>query len=839
MTEPSVDHPVSLSTSGYKDGLGRRTLTFDRESGAMLERLHLRPELGAFEKALQERTDRLSSFKDERLAPVRAVERDHTSGALTIVSEFASGNRLSDLLDGSASQAREESATPGVDVALGLLLEVLPALGALHSSTGLSHGAIGPGRIIVTPAGHIVLLDASFAQALERLHFSRQRLWTEFGLAMAPAAGLSRFDVSADIGQAALIGVMLTLGRTLREDEYPGGLAAALAEVIEIAQIRGSQTFADGLRQFFQRTLPLPGRRPYSSADEAARDLGQVARALGIGRCRIALTAFVRDMNAVLERVPVEQPAPEPEFATALWEPIALRLEAPVAETFDTEALAVVEPLMEIEAPGVLDPPTEVAVVEIEAHLPALDLPVQAEAIAIAEPEPAYKPEPVAIAESEPPYVPDPAAVADAEPACESEPVAIAEPEPAYKPEPVAVLEPEPAYEPAPVAIAEPESAFEPEPAAIAQSAYEPEPHRVAAASAPQAPPSRRRKRGSKGKRDKLRSNAAPAPMPVPVTPMPVPVTLTPMPAPVMPPAPPPAPACVRLKVLEPAGYNPPAAARTSHRHHGDARDITTRGPEKTVWAFAWKLAAAAVVLIVTGVGAGRAYLPERHAAVTPAAGAAPAARAVAAKETGSLEVASVPTGVKVLLDGNPVGETPLTVDGVTVGKHALTFITSSGTVRKVVKIEAGQSLAVDVPVYAGWVAVFAPIPLDIAEKGRAIGTTEQGRIMLAPGRHSLTLSNQQLGYRTERTVDIEPGEERAVTVQPTGTLSINALPWAEVWIDGQKAGETPLAHFQVPLGTREVVFKHPQFGERRMTAVVTASQPVALSVDFNKPPQF
>jgi hypothetical protein len=60
-------------------------------------------------------------------------------------------------------------------------------------------------------------------------------------------------------------------------------------------------------------------------------------------------------------------------------------------------------------------------------------------------------------------------------------------------------------------------------------------------------------------------------------------------------------------------------------------------------------------------------------------------------------------------------------------------------------------------------------------------------------------------------------------------------VPWAEVSIDGKKIETTPIAKLQVPLGTHEVVFKHPQFGERRQTVVVT-STPLTLNVDFTKP---
>src|SRR3954471_802156 len=111
----------SISSSGHVDGLGRRSLSFDRETGAMLERLHLRPELAAFETLLRSRVDALSKLEDERFARPSAVERDPASGNLTVLAEFVNGSRLSDLLETSA----DTSVVPGVDVALGYLLEVL------------------------------------------------------------------------------------------------------------------------------------------------------------------------------------------------------------------------------------------------------------------------------------------------------------------------------------------------------------------------------------------------------------------------------------------------------------------------------------------------------------------------------------------------------------------------------------------------------------------------------------------------------------------------------------------------------------------------------------------
>src|SRR5687768_9452945 len=105
MPAPSADFPAlsaSTSSSGYTDGLGRRSLAFDREGGTMLERLVVRAELSAFERSLRDRVDRIAALDDERLAKPRSIERG-PDGALVVLSEFVPGSRLSDLLD-SASQ---------------------------------------------------------------------------------------------------------------------------------------------------------------------------------------------------------------------------------------------------------------------------------------------------------------------------------------------------------------------------------------------------------------------------------------------------------------------------------------------------------------------------------------------------------------------------------------------------------------------------------------------------------------------------------------------------------------------------------------------------------------
>jgi hypothetical protein len=840
MSAPPLDHPVSISTTGYEDGFGRRTLIFDREGGGMLERLHLRPELAAFEAPLRERMARLAAFEDERFARVRTIERD-PDGGLVVVSGFVAGTRICDLLDAAAG-APGEVTTPGVDAALGFLLEILPALSALHTTTGFAHGAVAPGRLTLTPDGEVVVLDSLFGQALERLQFNRRRLWTKFQIAMSPAAGPARFDFAADVSQASLAAMMIVVGRMLREDEVPRGLTSLLAEVVDIAQIRVSTRFASGLQEILERTLPLATGRPYASADGAAAEVRQLAGEIGIARCRAALTSFVADLSrdqqdtngedvVAPERVAVV--APEPVIARKPYPPVVVVPDPLPAPAPLPEPAALIEP----------EPPFVSVTEPLPAQTDAASEPdALLEMLSVLQAESSAQPLSEAAAdETEAAFRPDDAPTAETIP----EPIVALEPEP----EPLASVEPETAPEPA---AAEPD---EPEPMAAAPEA---------APTPPIAPPAasrRKPKRGGKRGRDKLRSAATPPPPVVVPPPVTGPPFLTPIVAPhgrfsdplrqdvapgsVQPSAarttvnPVGAPTTgLKLKTEPPAGYTP-AAARFDRDISG--LPYVQRGtPESPSSTFPWKLAAAALAIMVVGVGAGRVYLSERKTEApepVAAAGAPPAAPAPAlpATGTGSVEIVTQPAGTRVLLDGKPAGETPLTIDAIAPGRHTLTFVTASGSLKKTFRIEAGKKISLDVPVYSGWVAVFAPITLDISENGRGIGTTEQGRLMLAPGRHQLTLSNRELGYSSVQTVDIEPGEERAVTVQPVGELNANALPWAEVWIDGHKAGETPIAHMEVPLGTHEIVFKHPQFGDRRMTARVTATAPVAVSVDFTK----
>jgi hypothetical protein len=134
----------------------------------------------------------------------------------------------------------------------------------------------------------------------------------------------------------------------------------------------------------------------------------------------------------------------------------------------------------------------------------------------------------------------------------------------------------------------------------------------------------------------------------------------------------------------------------------------------------------------------------------------------------------------------------------------------------------------------SGWLRVEVPVPMRIVEDGRLLGTTDVDRLMLPTGDHVLELRNDELGFSTRQTVTIAAGETSVVPVRlPSAAISINAKPWAEAWVDGERVGDTPIGTLMRTIGRHEVMLRHPELGERRVPVVVTLGQPARVSVDF------
>ena len=114
------------------------------------------------------------------------------------------------------------------------------------------------------------------------------------------------------------------------------------------------------------------------------------------------------------------------------------------------------------------------------------------------------------------------------------------------------------------------------------------------------------------------------------------------------------------------------------------------------------------------------------------------------------------------------------------------------------------------------------------------MGSSRQAPLLLAAGTHSVELASDRAGVRTSTRVTIAPGQVAVVPITlPEGTLSVTAQPDADVFVDGQPAGRTPVDHIALTVGVRKILVRHPELGERSFEVVVREGRQTQLSVDL------
>jgi eukaryotic-like serine/threonine-protein kinase len=208
---------------------------------------------------------------------------------------------------------------------------------------------------------------------------------------------------------------------------------------------------------------------------------------------------------------------------------------------------------------------------------------------------------------------------------------------------------------------------------------------------------------------------------------------------------------------------------------------------------------------------------------------------------TGRLQVPG-PAGAPIAVDGTRRGVAPAELSEVPAGEHTVTVGEGAAAVTQRVTVPAGGVASLLVPVAQpggeapAWVSVVTPIEVQVFDGEVLIGDSTASRILVLAGRHTLNLVNADLKYRAARTVEVQPG--RVVTVRiepPNGVLSVNAVPWAEVLVDGKRVGETPIANLAVPIGAHEVILRNPKFPEQKRSVVISLGSPTRVGVDLRQ----
>jgi len=780
--DPAVAASAAPADVVFHDGLGERRQIVDPTGNETLEVLCLRSELTAvpsFEFALRERVSRLASFRHAYFGRVRSVDRlNDQRSTLALVSERTPGVRLSDLL------AVSELAPLPIDVnaALCLIRQLVPAVATLHENArDAAHGAIAPERIVISPNARLVIVEHVMGAALEQLRFSHERYWKDLRIALPRSAGSARFDHRADLAAVGVVALSLILGRPLREDEYPMHIADAVSSAWAISARGGLEPLPAGLRSWLARALQIEPRTSFTSALEARDELDKVLGDSDYIAAPSAVEAFLKHYHETVE------PPPEPTRVAAppapvKHEPSVLKVEPP-APKFEPPAPKFEAPARKVEAPA---PKFEAPAHKFEAPAHKFE-------------PPAHKFEPPAARVEPQPVKPEPPPVLRVEPPS----VIKAEPPPVFRVEPPAPRVETPPAPPKPVRH-EPPPLVAPRQFVIPAEVGEIE-DEVNLSYTPG---------GDSSRRNRLIAIAV-----------------------------------VLITIVGGGAWAARQFGLLSFSASTGTLSVTTNPPgaqvavdgeARGVTPLTLALTAGPHTLDVRGGG------EPRTIPLTIAAGAQVSQYielAKTASRSGQLQIRSEPAGAAVTVDGVARGTSPLTVPDLAPGEHTIAVESDRGSVKQSVTIEAGVTASLVVPLVpaesapvSGWISVSAPAEVLLYENKRLLGSSQSDRLMVPAGKHELEIVSEPLGYRATRTVQVPPGKVAPIKLEfPKGTIALNAVPWAEVWIDGVKAGDTPIGNLAVTIGSHEIVFRHPDLGEQKHAVTVTLDTPARLSVDLRK----
>ncbi|HEX7137963.1 MAG TPA: PEGA domain-containing protein, partial [Vicinamibacterales bacterium] len=708
----------------FQDGLGERRRISDVSGADTIEQLCLRGELTAipsFEFALRERASRLANFRHVYYGRVRSVDRlTDPSSTLAIVSDSIKGVRLANLL--AASERRPM--TLDISASVHLIRQLVAAVAMMHENArDVAHGAIGPERIIVTPNARIVIVEYVLGAALEQLHYSQERYWKELRIALPPSTGLPRFDHRADVTQIGLVALSMILGRLLHEDEYPSRVGDVLAGAWAISSKGELEPLPPRLRQWIGRALQLEPHHSFSTALEARDELERVlsgddedeeeeelTTAAAPAPASTSTPAASKPMPTyeppaapVIPPPPVEAPAPRSSF----FRPDP---PAPTAEHTTSGWVTVSRPLGKSDDSGSTFK---------DAGSPHKD---SGGVLKKEDRSATRKDEPSFLKRDEPSFL--------------------------KREEPAVAKKEDSSF------LRKAESVFKKDDSVSAPTTSRLDAANSSWKSSFTLPLPSLSTHSATSHRDEEADEEEPAETGTPGRPIGKIAA-----------------AAIALIVISAGGVYAGRKLLTSGsaasangtlsiNSNPPGAQVVVDGQVGGVTPLSLALKAGPHNVELRGSG------DPRQIPVTITAGKELSQYIELPKLTafGQLQVRTDPAGANVTVDGIPRGKSPVLVESLAAGEHSVVLEAEGSTapVKQTVAVEAGMTASLVVPMapaevvpVSGWIAVSAPVELQIFDGKRLVGTSQSDRLMMAAGRHDIEVVNETLGYRQTRTVQV------------------------------------------------------------------------------------
>jgi len=210
---------------------------------------------------------------------------------------------------------------------------------------------------------------------------------------------------------------------------------------------------------------------------------------------------------------------------------------------------------------------------------------------------------------------------------------------------------------------------------------------------------------------------------------------------------------------------------------------------------------------------------------------------------SGGVRISSIPPGAKIYLNGTYMGDTPTSLSDLSPGKHTVKLVKEGYTAwEQEVIVRASDEL--DLPVVTlqeafGKLNIHVTPWADVYYKGKKLGTTPLANIRLQEGTHKLVLKNPPLKIEKELRVKIMANQHIKESVDlregiAKGKLKINVKPWADVYLDGKRVGETPLEPLELTPGEYFVLVKNEKLGKQKSSRVtIEPNKTYSVEVDW------
>ena len=205
-------------------------------------------------------------------------------------------------------------------------------------------------------------------------------------------------------------------------------------------------------------------------------------------------------------------------------------------------------------------------------------------------------------------------------------------------------------------------------------------------------------------------------------------------------------------------------------------------------------------------------------------------------------EFTSQPDGVNVLVDDEMRGQTPLTLYNLGPGRHHVRFEKQNyESVDEFLSLKEGgmfQKNAVMNPVKGLLLLTSEPAGCDISLDGLSLGKTPR-LITSLDAKNVYRILLQKPGYQS-RTVEVKfsgrtPLVRHEELILDSGVIEVTSDPeGAEVTVNGQPRGTTPVTVRDVPKGRTTVTLKKHGFDEETREITMVAGDSQTLFVKMN-----